>query len=63
MSEWISIMNEEPPQGWIICTYRYYADPKILCSGFCCHIDDEFIDAGIKRDVTHWMPLPEPPHD
>lgn len=61
--KWISVKKKKAPQGWLIVAYRYYADPKILCSGFALHIDDDFIEAGLKRDVTHWMTLPEPPHE
>ena len=59
--EWISIKDKPPPNGWILIAYRYYADPNILCSYFGLHIDGNFSSAGLQRDVTHWMPLPEPP--
>ncbi len=59
--DWISVKDKKPPQGWIIISYKYFADPKILCSDFGLHIDGSFTSGGLKRDVTHWMPLPEPP--
>lgn len=59
--EWIKLEDKKPPNGWMIIAYKYFADPNILCSDFGLYIDGEFTSASIKRDVTHWMPLPQPP--
>ena len=61
--KWISIDEQKPPYGWMLVVYRYHADPKILCSDFGLHTDGTFIVSGVKRDVTHWMPIPPPPKE
>lgn len=64
MSEWISVKEQKPPEGWLIIAYRYYADPSILQSDFGLHVDGKFTSGGpimLERDVTHWMPIPKPP--
>lgn len=63
MSEWISVEDRLPDdvsvQGMVVCiidnkhiAFGEYADNygKFACYGY-----------GITDDVTHWMPLPEPP--
>ena len=63
MTEWININDKKPPYGWMILSYRYFADPKILCVDFGLHMDGIFTSGGVIRDVTHWMPLPKPPEE
>ena len=67
------------PDGWISCSERMPEDGQhviILCDGafvlYAQHRDGEFFDVvrngdeffeTQSRNVTHWMPLPEPPQE
>ncbi|MCU6843324.1 DUF551 domain-containing protein [Escherichia coli] len=67
------------PDGWISCSDRMPDDGQqviILCDGafvlYAQYRDSEFFDVvrnGVEffetqsRNVTHWMPLPEPPQE
>ena len=67
------------PDGWIICSERMPDDGQhviILCHGafvlYAQYRDGEFFDVVRNgeeffetqiRNVTHWMPLPEPPQE
>lgn len=67
------------PDGWISCSERMPDDGQhviILCDGvfvlYAQHRDGEFFDIvrngdeffeTHSRNVTHWMPLPEPPQE
>lgn len=64
--EWISVKDRLPED-----------DQECLVAFKCCEdfafdlstyfaSDESFIywnDFGLRRDITHWMPLPEPPKD
>ena len=67
LNGWKSIKDFPPPNGWLIIAYRYYADPEVLCSGFCLHQDGVFRDFNLNnnliRDAVFWMFLPEPPKE
>lgn len=64
MSEWISVKDRLPAVG-----------EKVLTLSKFGHISDRYLHEyggglifspdGLKpgRDVTHWMPLPEPPKE
>ncbi|MES4011148.1 DUF551 domain-containing protein, partial [Escherichia coli] len=67
------------PDGWISCSERMPDDGQhviILCDGafvlYAQYRDSEFFDVvrngeeffeTQSRNVTHWMPLPEPPQE
>ncbi|MFR0198800.1 DUF551 domain-containing protein [Escherichia coli] len=67
------------PDGWISCSERMPKDGQhviILCDGafvlYAQYRDSEFFDVvrngeeffeTQSRNVTHWMPLPEPPQE
>lgn len=67
------------PGGWISCSERMPDDGQqviILCDGafvlYAQYRDSEFFDVvrngeeffeTQSRNVTHWMPLPEPPQE
>ncbi|EFB1753123.1 DUF551 domain-containing protein [Escherichia coli] len=67
------------PDGWISCSERMPKDGRhviILCDGafvlYAQYRDSEFFDVvrngeeffeTQSRNVTHWMPLPEPPQE
>lgn len=70
MSEWQLI--ETAPKDWThvivydhasdnVCEayYRAEADPQESC-WYMANLDGGFEDA-VLAEVTHWMPLPEPP--
>ena len=60
MSEWISVKDRMPEEGVDVLVY-----------GEICHnkkgIEVDFVKNGdfvaCDEDVTHWMPLPEPPKE
>lgn len=59
--EWISVKDRLPEQGQEVLTYynliaqgMYYVD----------QYPNEMTENGdIVKELTHWMPLPEPPKD
>ena len=71
--------NPVTPDGWISCSERMPDDGQhviILCDGafvlYAQYRDGEFFDIvrngeeffeTQSRNVTHWMPLPEPPQE
>lgn len=71
MSEWISVNDRLPPESWeAILIYGSAACttcsklPKAREGRYCqsgSYIGFEFGEYDCPCDVTHWMPLPEPP--
>lgn len=64
MSEWISVKDRLPERGEVIAfspTYKEYMIGRLCESsieGIYCRCD------GCELyQVTHWMPLPEPPKE
>ena len=62
MSEWISVREQMPEEGVDVLVYGD------LCYGDCYNakgIEVDYVKHGtfvaFDEDVTHWMPLPEPP--
>ena len=57
MSEWINVKDELPnPEDELILGHNgNYAFECNFDDGYWCNIGGE--------DITHWMPLPEPPKD
>lgn len=69
MSEWISV-KERLPQGKGECLVVYDLNPKIDMTEFGKFLNDRgkmeqgfCSDGDIWVNVTHWMPLPEPPKE
>lgn len=60
---WISVKDRLPEENsWVLCTDGKSQYKKIYERGI--FYDDEFFcytPIGIIENVTHWMPLPEPP--
>lgn len=57
VSQWISVKDRLPECGVEVITFRCE-------SGFSIESRNElgfYFDYDILDDVTHWMPLPEPP--
>lgn len=64
--EWVSV-KETPPEDDQECliAFKHYED-YVFDLGTYRALDESFIswnDFGLQRDITHWMPLPEPPKD
>lgn len=62
--EWINVKDGYPPINVRVLVYQaggvyggYEIDIEYRC-------DDRFWnDQGLVSEITHWMPLPEPPED
>ncbi len=68
--EWISVKDKLPPENEsvlvVVHGYRRGFEPISLVeiSSYSHDFDFIFDDLPISRiDVTHWMPLPEPPEE
>lgn len=64
-NEWISVDEKLPENGQVVLFYQkdgfiycaeYFAGNALMSPGW--FIDNDSWDA---KEVTHWMPLPEPP--
>lgn len=65
MSEWISVDERLPINDQnVLVLFKRYADHDILCAQFTV-FNNRFTSRGYYgapiMNVTHWMPLPEPP--
>ena len=65
MSEWISVKDRLPEFGEKVLITDVSGDVLVYsleqtCSGECWWEDEYW---NWYNDVTHWMPLPEPPKD
>ncbi len=58
-SKWISVKKQLPRVCDIcLCLTHSNDHRQVVCKFY----DKDFYDeAGLLRDITHWMPLPEPP--
>lgn len=58
--EWISVNDRLPEYERPVLGY----DSEIEMVDIVNYISGKFFDLdGIQTDVTHWMPLPEPPKE
>lgn len=66
--EWISVEKNKPKENQE-CLVAFYSDKIPLKLGHCYNLSvycsDTFYSWELmkKINVTHWMPLPEPPDD
>ena len=66
--EWINVKNELPENSEHVLAYAIknenmpYLDANIFEASHCDGVWTECVDACLI-DVTHWMPLPEPPKE
>jgi hypothetical protein len=59
MSEWISVSERKPLDGLKVLVLKRHHAPTVQSALFW---GNRFIFAGETLiDVTHWMPLPDPP--
>lgn len=62
MKEWISIKDELPQEDFMVIAA---SDDDVFATHFRCGFVDGDYWFDIERqrgiEVTHWMPLPEPP--
>ena len=58
MSEWISVKDRlpEPNTAVLVCRDGYYGSEVAVAV-----YKDEYLKFITGYNVTHWMPLPEPP--
>lgn len=56
-------INEEKLKGWREVNVKYdtFHDGDVLCHRFKKNSHKDFIVE--NNEVTHWMPLPKPPHN
>ena len=66
MDEWISVKDRLPemPREFPVLTWSRWAEEIILCISYDPELGWMSDNANYMRegiDITHWMPLPEPP--
>ena len=63
MSEWISV-NDRLPEGYkdVLVCYKNAVGYRIDITFYCdqCEYGDGWF---LPVNITHWMPLPEPPEE
>lgn len=67
MSEWISVEERLPEQSVEVLVYDFVDSMDVMFlevddDGYRFWADDNGYEYSI-HDVTHWMPLPEPPKE
>ena len=66
--EWISIKDQLPDKGLVLIygedyyTYQKTIKVSSLFKNYCNTGENVWMDAD-RIDVSHWMPMPEPPAD
>ena len=72
MSEWISVDEKLPDEGWYLTAGTYSSGkPSMVEQLYYDSENDEWLASGAGKvihmkyvlKVTHWMPLPDPPGD
>jgi len=65
--EWISVKDRLPEKGNPVSVVVEHMGSVRVGLGYCEVYRDEFRQwedvGGFKINVTHWMPLPEPPKE
>ena len=65
--EWISVKDEKPRQEFVLVTRNNCDSPearKPFEAVYYPALDEwRAIGGCVIQDVTHWMPLPEPPKE
>ena len=71
MNEWIDINDRLPPEPEnrtgpsSVKTVLFLTDHGKITTGYYCGNNRYFLDNQVfawnKRNITHWMPLPDPP--
>lgn len=63
MNEWISVKDRLPCKpGFYLVFVPEMARVAIYYNGYDWIVDDDFYAFG-AYEITHWMPLPEPPKE
>ena len=62
MSEWISVKERLPEETYLVLVWDNDCDQVAIAS---LQRDGSWCGDGVWKDanVTHWMPLPEPPEE
>jgi hypothetical protein len=72
MSEWISVKDEMPEYDTPVLVYRWPDGNDEQHPIFVAVLDNDvnigvhfasFVNGHIGVNITHWMPLPEPPQE
>ncbi|WP_339892178.1 DUF551 domain-containing protein [uncultured Alteromonas sp.] len=64
MSNWISVEGELPEEGRYIFNTKRDGVIISFLSGYCSKYKKPEVSLNGKGcQITHWMPLPEPPKD
>lgn len=65
VQQWISVKDEMPEQGQKVLVFRPHAHEKPYKDPnykICTYAgEDIFINSHFEHEITHWMPLPNPP--
>ena len=65
MNNWISVKDKLPNDHTpvIVAIKDTHGDNPVMYSdfGWCLNGDYWIVDNDVRYDITHWMPLPEPP--
>ncbi len=60
MNNWINVKNKLPVKGcWLIA----FDHKDVITAGWDAEAQRFFLGCEYLNNVTHWMPLPEPPKD
>ena len=59
---WISVQDKLPPLGQTVIVYREYAWGEVKVEQGCRDLNGWWRVYGTRtKQITHWMPLPQPP--
>ncbi len=67
--KWISVLDKKPKEGqmvFVIHNILYTSRPIVCCfykGLFTFGPQDMHLPSTIALEVTHWIPLPEPPNE
>ena len=64
MSEWISVKDKMPEDGIRVLTYADNSAMFVASRDDGWYVDTgEYYYSSPLTNITHWMPLPEPPKE
>lgn len=63
--KWVSVKNQKPETGRKVLLYTRYGYPAIGSRSRSFHDEYSLVGHPFMRtnEITHWMPLPEPPKE
>ena len=69
--QWIAASNKRPVDRQLVLftdgkrvRYGRYFEAKVIPANgyYLAHVDDDEGEVDLMEKITHWMPLPKPPH-